>query len=111
MGVEIQRGRTGLDAEAMETVIHNGGVGIIQLRTETKNCWSVISGIELNRATGMATHLLMLDSSLPLVWGSGFNARLSCVADADCKHRWLSIDAGMRSAIVLAWSSLTICAS
>lgn len=111
LGGEIQRGRTGLDAEAMATVIQHGGVGIIQLRTEAKNWWSVISGVELNRSTGLVTHLLLLDSSQPLVWGSGFNARLLPVADANGKHRWLSMDAGTRSVIVVAWSSMMIPAS
>jgi len=111
LGVEIQRERTGLDAEAMATVIQHGGVGIIQLRTEAKNWWSVISGVELNRSTGLVTHLLLLDSSQPLAWGSGFNARLVPMADANGKYRWLSMDAGTRSGIVAAWSSMTIPAS
>lgn len=111
LGVEIQHGRTELDAEAVATVIQHGGVGIIQLRTEVKNWWSVISGIELNRATGLATHLLLLDSSQSLVWGSGFNARLPVTADENTKYRWLSMDAGTRSVIVVAWSSMMIPAS
>lgn len=111
LGVEIQRGRTGLDAEAMANLIQGGGVGIIQLRTEAKDWWSVISGIELNRATGLVTHLLLLDSSQSLAWGSGFNARLPVTADENAKCRWLSVDAGTRSVIVVAWSSMTIPAS
>lgn len=107
LGVKIQRGRTVLDAEAVATVIQHSGVGIIQLRTEVKDWWSVVSGIELNRSTGLVTHLLLLDSSQPLAWGSGFNARLPVTADENAKYRWLSLDAGTRSVIVAAWSSMT----
>ncbi len=111
LGVEIQRGRTVLDAEAMTNLIQGGGVAIIQLRTEAKDWWSVISGIELNRVTGVVTHLLLLDSSQPLTWGSGFNARLPVTVDENAKYRWLSIDAGARSVIVVAWSSIAISTS
>ena len=108
LGVEIQRGRTGLDAEAMATLIQRGGVGIIQLRTEAKTWWALISGIELNRATGLVTSLLLLDSSQPLVWGSGFNARLSLTAYGNDTHQWRSSDAGSRSVLSLAWLSVTV---
>jgi len=111
LAVEIQRDRAVLDAEAMATIIQHGGVGIIQLRTEVNKWWSVISGIELNRATGLVTHLLLLDSSQPLAWGSGFNARLPVTADENAKYRWLSVEAGTRSVIVAAWSSMMIPAS
>lgn len=97
-----------LEAEAMATVIQGGGIGIAQLRTEAKEWWAVVSGIELNRATGIVTNLLLLESSQPLAWGSGFNARLSAIADENAKHRWLSMDAGTRSVIVAAWSSMAI---
>jgi len=110
LGMEIQRGRTGLDAEAMVNLIQDGGVAIIQLRTEVKDWWSVISGIELNRATGVVTHLLLLDSSQSLAWGSGFNARLSRMADANGKRRWLSLNAGTRTGMVVNWSLIANCA-
>lgn len=108
LGIEIQRGQIMLDAETMATVIQSGGVGIIQLRTEVKEWWAVVSGIELNRANAPVTNLLLLDSSQPLAWGSGFNARLSRMADRNGKHRWLSMDAGARSVIVVSWLSTTI---
>ncbi|WP_245573772.1 hypothetical protein [Curvibacter lanceolatus] len=95
----------------MTNLIQGGGVAIIQLRTEAKDWWSVISGIELNRVTGVVTHLLLLDSSQPLTWGSGFNARLPVTVDENAKYRWLSIDAGARSVIVVAWSSIAISTS
>jgi len=111
LGVEIQRCQTMLDSEAMATVIQRGGVGIIQLRTEAKEWWAVVSGIEINRATGLVTNLLLLDSVQPLTWGSGFNARLPVTVDENARYRWLSTDARTRSVIAVAWSSLTICAS
>lgn len=108
LGVEIQRGQTMLDAEAMAAVIQGGGVGVIQLRAEAKDWWAVVSGLELNRATGLVTNLLLLDSSQSLVWGAGFNARLSVMVDKCNIHQWRTIDAGLRSVLSLAWLSLTV---
>ena len=108
LGVEIQRGQTMLDAKAMAAVIQSGGVGVIQLRTAAKEWWALVSGFELNRATGLVTNLLLLDSSQPLAWGSGFNARLATMAVESANHRWLSMDAGSRSGVVAAWWSMTI---
>jgi len=111
LGVEIQRGQTMLDSESLAALFQSGGVGIIQLRTAVNDWWSVISGIEFNRAMGLVTHLLLLDSSQPLAWGSGFNARLPVTVDENARYRWLSVDAGTRSVIVVAWSSMTILAT
>lgn len=111
LGVEIQRGQTMLNAEVMATIIQRGGVGMMQLSTDAKSWWALVSGVEINGATGLVTNLLLLDSSQPLTWGSGFNARLATMAVESANHRWLSMDAGSRSVTAVAWLSMTIRAS
>lgn len=97
------------DSALIEQLVRNGGLALIQLGDGYSNWWAVVTGVELDRACGNVTALLLLDVTQSLPWSAGYNARMAGIANSDRGAlNWQSIDGAHLKVNILRW--LEICA-
>jgi len=92
------------DPVLIEQLVRNGGLALTQLEDGYSNWWALVTGMELDRACGCITALLLLDVTQSLPWSAGYNARVVGIANSDQGLlNWQSIDGAHMKVKILRW--------
>lgn len=95
------------DAEAVEQLIRQGGLAMLQLGDGYSTWWALVAGVERDQVRQMATGLLLLDVTQGLPWGVGYNARMGGdFGSMDAPLKWFGIDGGCVPVRVVQWIGL-----
>lgn len=96
--VRVQAPEAPLGSMAL-TALRNGGAALVRMATTGPSHWALVAGVEWTRsAQGTdALALLLLDPTAPLVWATGYNARLEAPDGNPKGYRYTTTDGTVRT--------------
>lgn len=95
------------DASTIDQLIRQGGLAMVQLGDGYSKWWALVTGVERDRNLDIATALLLLDVTQPLLWGAAYNARVDDInAQSSPRLVWRSSDGARLRVSILRWVAI-----